>query len=374
MKTKQYYLMLPLYIIIFVAVILINTVFSKGGISPVNITINVILLLIIGALMVKSCISLGRLADITGELDGFCDEAEKRFLQNDGNSIWKDFSDKDRIFRNEVLNKCFQKYQMAVLRQKKSAWRSEGEVSVSAYFNEQLLDSVGEAYFNQALPGIFTGLGILGTFIGLSFGLMSFNGNDIFTISDNVGPLLEGMKVAFHTSVYGMIFSLVFNFIYRGIQAEAYNVLNKFLETFEECVAPTRNNEGDTFSILLSYQSQMVALLRDMEEMMEGNAHIQAEALQTMMNNFTISLSQNVSGDLRNLGAALEQSLANQKVYNAGTRQLAEATATLLESCENMRMVIEKSCDRDEQVRARLMEECDRLSGEIYTLSNLQSM
>ena len=47
-----------------------------------------------------------------------------------------------------------------------------------------------------------------------------FQGEDIYTISDNVGPLLSGMKVAFHTSVYGILFSLIFNFVYRSIMAD----------------------------------------------------------------------------------------------------------------------------------------------------------
>lgn len=88
------------------------------------------------------------------------------------------------------------------------------------------------------MRGTLTGLGILGTFIGLSLGLNSFNGNDIYTISDNVGPLLEGMKVAFHTSVYGIFFSLIFNVVYRALMADAYEKLSQFLAVFRECVMP----------------------------------------------------------------------------------------------------------------------------------------
>ena len=56
--------------------------------------------------------------------------------------------------------------------------------------NEELLDRVGGSHYNSAISGTMTGLGILGTFIGLSLGLGSFSGDDIYTISDNVGPLL----------------------------------------------------------------------------------------------------------------------------------------------------------------------------------------
>ena len=89
-------------------------------------------------------------------------------------------------------------------------------------------------YYNSAITGTLTGLGILGTFIGLSLGLGAFNGDDIYTITDNVGPLLGGMKVAFHTSVYGIFFSLIFAFVHRCIVADAQEKLQEFLDCYRE--------------------------------------------------------------------------------------------------------------------------------------------
>ena len=79
------------------------------------------------------------------------------------------------------------------------------------YINEDLLDQIAGTHYNSVVSGTMSGLGILGTFLGLTLGMLSFTGNDIFTISDNIAPLLSGMKVAFHTYVYGIFFSLVFN-------------------------------------------------------------------------------------------------------------------------------------------------------------------
>lgn len=50
-------------------------------------------------------------------------------------------------------------------------------------------------------PGALTGLGVLGTFVGIFQGLIGFNVADI---SASVPKLLEGMKTAFATSVVGM--------------------------------------------------------------------------------------------------------------------------------------------------------------------------
>ena len=120
-----------------------------------------------------------------------------------------------------------------------------------------------------------SGLGILGTFLGLTLGMLSFTGNDIFTISDNIAPLLSGMKVAFHTSVYGIFFSLVFNFVYRGIMADAYTRLTTFLETFHECTEPPVSQVDENMNAMLIYQANMANSMKSIMELMKCNEESQ---------------------------------------------------------------------------------------------------
>ncbi|MGQ9799737.1 MAG: hypothetical protein ACUVRG_10710 [Ignavibacterium sp.] len=62
-------------------------------------------------------------------------------------------------------------------------------------------------YIYDSIPSVFTTLGILGTFVGIFFGLQKF---DVYNINDSIPPLLEGMKTAFSTSIIGILFSLIF--------------------------------------------------------------------------------------------------------------------------------------------------------------------
>ena len=103
-------------------------------------------------------------------------------------------------------------------------------------------------------------------------GLGSFNGNDIYTISDNVGPLLSGMKVAFHTSVYGIFFSLVFNFVYRSLMADAYGKMDGFLAAFRQCVLPQPVSERENSASMLVYQAGMADSMKKIMELLKGNA------------------------------------------------------------------------------------------------------
>lgn len=62
----------------------------------------------------------------------------------------------------------------------------------------------------EQLPAFISTLGVLGTFIGITMGLMHFNESDL---DSSIPELLSGLKTAFLTSIFGMIGSLVLNHI-----------------------------------------------------------------------------------------------------------------------------------------------------------------
>lgn len=61
--------------------------------------------------------------------------------------------------------------------------------------------------FVHYAPNLLTSLGILGTFVGIVIGLLAF---DVGDIDGSIGPLLEGLKTAFITSLMGMLLAIVF--------------------------------------------------------------------------------------------------------------------------------------------------------------------
>ena len=200
--------------------LIVNGVFTGQVTSLSNLMINMIFLLLIGILFLISFFSFNRLNRMTDKLLSETDKIYKAY--DDGNhNLWDIYRSKKKIFEDDVLDDAFNRYQ-----KKMNSFQTKhglmGRCDIEDYFTEDMINQTGMNYYNSAISGTMTGLGILGTFIGLSLGLGSFSGDDIYTISDNVGPLLSGMKVAFHTSVYGIIFSLIFNFVYRSIMADAY--------------------------------------------------------------------------------------------------------------------------------------------------------
>ena len=57
----------------------------------------------------------------------------------------------------------------------------------------------------EQIPSLVSTLGVLGTFFGITIGLLDFNSNDL---QASIPKLLDGLKTAFFTSLAGMIGSL----------------------------------------------------------------------------------------------------------------------------------------------------------------------
>ena len=89
------------------------------------------------------------------------------------------------------------------------------KLNIEDYLNEETLEGHYQVFFLNQISGIMTGLGILFTFIGLSIGLNSFDlSGNAAEIEEKIGPLMDGIKVAFHTSICGLVYSLIFNIYY----------------------------------------------------------------------------------------------------------------------------------------------------------------
>ena len=62
-----------------------------------------------------------------------------------------------------------------------------------------------------AIPSILTGLGVLGTFVGLQLGIGSLDLKNPGNLDKSIVPLIEGCAVAFSSSVWGVLASLLFS-------------------------------------------------------------------------------------------------------------------------------------------------------------------
>lgn len=384
MKSKLYYALYFLYVFVAAFVLYLNGVFTGDEISLVNLSINIGFLIIIGIVFVISSVSFGRLNRVTYELEDVAFRLREEYKEAGGKNLWGKYKDNAKVFEEEELQDAFDKYRLRV-KGTKTRRGAGSSCDLEEYINEDLLDRVGMNFFNSGVSGMLTGLGILGTFLGLSMGLGAFSGDDIFSISDNVGPLLSGMKVAFHTSVYGIFFSLVFNVVYRSIMSDAYETLHDFLSVFRQTVQPVSLKEDENLATMLVYQAGMANSLKQMLEMMKGNAMEQTAGVERIVDKFTAQMQSALDTDLKKLGNTLKAAGEAQAVSAANAAEMVEAVTALVEVNRNVQEALAKVMERQE-IFARQMEEqkkmladtcsdmSDEISSQIYTFEQMRNL
>ena len=384
MKNRLYYGLFFVYVLVVAFVRYLNGVFTGEINDVVNLVINGVFLLIIGVLFLVSTVSFGRLNRFTKELMTAAEQMQKEYREAAGNSLWASYQDKKDLFTADELKTAYAKYRMRMKSfRTKRGYRNSCDLE--EYINEDLLERVGMSHFNNAMSGTLTGLGILGTFLGLSIGLGSFNGNDIYAVTDNVGTLLGGMKVAFHTSVYGIFFSLLFSFVYKSLMADAYEKLEKFLQVFRQCVVPPVENEDENIAAMLLYQANMSNSIKQILELLQGRSLEQTAGLNQIVNQFTEQMTQAMGDNLQKLGALLHTTGQAQQTYANNCKELLQTAEALVEgnraNQEASKVALERQNIFAAQLQAqkeKLSQTCEEISTDIsnqlYTFEQMRKL
>lgn len=384
MKNKMYYLLFPIYAAVVAFILYINGVFTGEITINVNLMINLGFLVVIGILFVVAAVSFGRLNRCTDELDLVAEQMQKEYKDAGGKNLWMNYQDRKDLFHDDYLKSAFGKFRLR-MRSFKTGRGYTGTCDLEEYINEDLLDKVGMSYFNSGISGTLTGLGILGTFLGLSMGLMSFNGNDIYTISDNVGPLLSGMKVAFHTSVYGIFFSLIFNFVYRSIMSDAYEKLDTFLNAFKQFAQPQVATGDENSAAMLVYQANMANSLKQMMELLKGNAKEQTDGVERIVNQFVSHMQDSLGVNFQKMGDTMKSVSREQQLCEESTKTLVDAVNALVEGNRAAQEALAMVMQRQEAFAAELQEQkmileqtCremnSELSNQLYTFEQMKRL
>lgn len=380
----MYYVLFLLYAIVVVFVLYLNGVFTGEWKLSVNLVINIGFLVLIGILFVISSVSFGRVGRITCELEDVMLRLQEEYKEAGEKNLWADYKDDTAFFEEKNLQDAFNKYRLRV-KSTKAGRRAGYSCDLEEYINEELLDRAGMNFFNSGIPGTLTGMGILGTFLGLSMGLGAFSGDDIFTISDNVGFLLSGMKVAFHTSVYGIFFSLVFSIIYRSIMSDAYETLDAFLSVFRQTAQPFAAKDDEGAASMLVYQAAMASSLRQMLEMMKGNAAEQTAGVGRIVDKFTEQMQTALEVDFKKLGNMLKSAGESQAVSAANVSEMVEAVTSLVEVNRNVQEALASVMERQEVFAKQLEDQkkmladmcsdmSDEISSQLYTFEQMRNL
>ena len=266
-------------------------------------------------------------------------------------------------------------------------------------------------------PSILTSLGILGTFTGIFVGLLDF---DIRTINKSVPLLLEGLKVAFGTSILGLAGAVAFRILKPVLaqvsvseDASVKDILES-LQTMTVAVetAEKSNIQGfeklraaltdDSDSSVSGQLQRMRANLADLEkatvngfeaqikEFREFSQHISKafsealiEELKAVIREFNEKISEQFGDNFKKLNEAVGRLVEWQENYKQQLKDLKEAfdasvasiqsTQTAVSNIENSTSAISGHMEQFSEINESLQKQLAELYRGLSSLSEMRS-
>ncbi len=302
--------------------------------SVTTIAVNTVMFVIVAVIFLSA--DIGCFAPMNAIIKDLNNASEKirSDAMNSHSYLWKPYQSSNvKLFKNEKLASLFTDF-IFELNREDDAENAYYRPGIDDYINEDLVDTVMHRNELNQIPGMLTGLGILGTFIGLSIGLEHFNTGTTAQMTESIEPLMNGIKVAFHTSIFGMVFSLTFNAIYKKKLYEGETAVRNFSHAFKKYVLPDTENNG--MNQLISLQAeQIVAMDKMYERMAEELARIidpqfeklgrtvsefetimvrnETEAIRQIVDTFITEMNNSLGNSFYQLSESVKEQYNNQK-------------------------------------------------------------
>lgn len=270
-----------------------------------------------------------------------------------------DFIKNEPLFQEPTLRDAYAEYQSEVERLRIAG--NYQYCDISDYINEKLLSQAANSSFNDLVGGMMTGLGILGTFVGLTFGLGNFQLGSTTTSDPNammssINALMEGIKVAFLTSIFGMVFSLIFNWGYRGILSNSAASLSDFLDAYYDIVSPRPENEAYT-RLINSQEEQKKSMAQFAEDIaIAFSKHLEESLPNAVSQGISDSIVPTMKGIQERMSQLAEQvaSAQDQNLERITNDFVGHLDQTMGSQFERLGNSIKMICDWQESMSTQI--------------------
>ena len=165
----------------------------------------------------------------------------KRAMNAEGGTAWMMALQMDRFFEQKTLDQLFQEYREKVRQQRENGLLIS---DIDDTVNEDILGLYSWQSVAAQIPGTMTGLGILGTFLGLLMGLRGINFMTVEAALGSVETILAGINTAFYTSIAGLILSIIFNISNNILRNIMNREMDLFLDEFHRDILPTTEEQS----------------------------------------------------------------------------------------------------------------------------------
>lgn len=331
--------------VLVIAACIAFTWFVSGGAINTMIFNFIFLGIMIVICLVGMIVGFGGMSRLEHSFDGAAEEIDRTFGGLDALS-GEETALPEELFEHEKLDVKYGEFLSFV---KKS---QSGLADIEDYINADEVDGIIGKRMLELIPDVLTSLGILGTFIGLVVGLKNFEPSNYEAMTNSVSSLVDGIKVAFLTSIYGLSLSLVFGYGTKSAYSDLMDSLKRFMDKFHGMVIPSA--EAETRNIMVNYQEEQTAAItrmteqfsehlansfekvitpsfRKMNQSMDILTETMAKGQEEMMSGLLDDFLQKMNSSFRlqfdNFNQALEEMTEAQKNMTEKTQELYDKMA-----------------------------------------------
>ena len=284
------------------------------------------------------------------------DSKEYLALSNNDTEILNNFSEiDDKLKNNELIGNIWADFSKSLTTytnfegtQKLYSVNNASEYFSFSYFTKEL-----NMPFWQSYGGIFTGLGILGTFGGLTLGLsgIDMSSSDIDVLKEGISGLLSGVQSAFITSLIGIFIGLIYGFFHNHSISNLRQNIKSLCETIEN-LFPRKTTEQWLAEQYIETQDQNQTLKNLSEDVARELGNVLSEQIDGGISELCNNLSEKMNPVFEKLYEAINE------LTNSGTNTISQSIsdktgaqldnfATMLQNLQNS---LEKNIDSSQQI------------------------
>lgn len=229
----------------------------------------------------------------------------------------------------------------------------------------------------EQLPSVISTLGVLGTFLGITRGLVSF---DTATLDTSIPILLEGLKTAFFTSLLGMSGSLVLNriiskkFDRESKISEQEKAARLIIDTLNghHKEMPKMISDGNKDLVTTLASDETVKIIRqDVEQLKDDVEELKGltQEFKTILQDVSNS-NATLSEELARLRAVTVTATASISALDNNVEDIHSAVSSIEKNTQNMSERIEMGIGDDESTLTTISNDIDEIKSTVDDISS----
>lgn len=254
-------------------------------------------------LWIVSIFSISILIRIGRDYNKIKDLSKLRTILYQVNDYYKLNEKIDEFSEKSIVKREWKNYRDSLYIKEKTIYET---IDAEFFFNFDSLYK-GEIRYKvfTYIPQLMVGLGMLGTFYGLSSGLSGLELGNVDSIQNSVGELLSGVKTAFYTSLFGLAYSILYTIL-----------LNFYMVEIEKIIFEIRKKIG-TITKKIVNQNYIEEISKRLEEIKSSNNDM-ATTLNNQIETMGKNLNENIVNFSNNIGGNFKNELSNvlDKIFN----------------------------------------------------------